>query len=202
MILTQHTRAISVLVILLGAMVAPSSAQLIVDIAPVGGNIVFTVSWSSVPGVFNGTWPSMDPATGAETNPSPWGTVESAQWDDVGDAFDVYNLSSALRAFGDTVDSVVSSPNGWGVIPDDDGVGTADDFLIFNTGGSIPSSGAFTLTVPGANIDKYNIGVHVNNPNATLTVVPEPSSLAFLGLLGVVATGWQWMRRRQVKANG
>ena len=104
-----------------------------------------------------------------------------------------------LRGFGDAVDGVVSNPNGWGVGPDEDAATNDDDVYIFNTlGAAIPSSGMFTLTVPGANIDKYNVGVFTNNPNATVTVVgvPEPSAFAFLGLIGVVASGWQWKKRR------
>lgn len=184
----------------------PAAAGLDITIEPSGGNVLWTVEWTDLTGAnpaANFAWGSMDPATGGSATPAPWGAIPQVFYTDVGDPFSATFLNGNSFGFGDGADGVVSNPNGWGVGPwYFPAAGVNDDWVfLFNTlGNPIPSAGMFTLTVPGANIDKYNVGVYTNNANATVTVsaVPEPSSFAFLGLISVVVAGWQWKKRPYV----
>lgn len=199
--------------LLLAALVAPlivhsSSAAVIITIQPSAdlADIVWSVSWDSLAG--NGTtplstfdWNAMDPATGGTEAVAPWGaTVRQVFWSNVGNPFGPLYMDGAMRGFGDGAGGVVSTPGGWGVGPDDDGVGVGDDLFIFNTllntTDPFPASGAFLLTIPGAHLANYNIGVHNSNPNVTITVtdtpfqsdIPEPGTMLLVGtaLLGLM----------------
>lgn len=204
MILIQRPRVfLSSLVILVSGLVTQSGAQLILDVAPSGNDVSFALSWDSLAGTIQRSgvfWSSMDATTGLTSNFSAWGTnPNDARWPHVGDYVDVFYDGGHFGGFGHGVDGVVSNPAGWGIVVDDDSGGPLefiDDIYIFTTTGAvIPPSGAFTLTVPGAHMDKFFPGTYTNNPNAIVSVVPEPSAIAFLSLIGVAVAGWQWKRK-------
>ena len=184
-------------------------------------DIVWTVSWDSLAGNdapdASWHWESMNPADGADVLDSSgdffpaWGDFRLQQaWNDVGDPFGPAYSGGFYKGFGDGFGGVVGSGD-WGVGPDDDhlnATGTApdvngDDLWIFSTvlttGDVFPTSGSFVLTVPGAHLANYNVGVYNHNPYVTIIVtdtphVPEPGTLV---LFGVAALGAYVIRRRR-----
>jgi hypothetical protein len=200
-------------------MLSNAQAGVIVTIQPSAdlNDIVWTVSWDSLAGNVvspTGTynWDAMDPATGAVIATAPWGSnVRQIAFVSIGDPFGVAYNNGGQQGFGDGVGGVSSSPADWGVGPNNNGVGTGDYLLIFNTllntTDPFPTSGSFVLTVPGANLSNYNIGTHTNDPNVSITVtdtpfsaVPEPSSLILLGIGCCSLCGYGLRRKRQQAA--
>jgi len=188
-----------------------ASAGVMVTIQPSAdlADIVWTVEWDSLAGAdgFSYTWDQMDPAVGSEVAAGPWGPDRlEIHWKNVGDPFSAVYVDGSLRGFGDGVGGVVGS-GPWGVGPDYDP--SRDDLYIFSTiltiGDVFPTSGSFVLTVPGAHLANYNIGVYEDNPNARITVtdtpygtapVPEPSTLGLV-VLGLAAVAYRKRRAGQ-----
>ncbi len=194
-----------------------AQADVIVLIQPSAdlNDIVWTVSWDSLDGAFTGSsfsWDAMNPADGTLAATTPWGSSRlQTVWGNVGSPFGGAYITGASRGFGDASGAVASSPGGWGVGPDNDGPGSGNELYIFSTvltiGDAFPTSGSFVLTVPGAYLANYNIGVYNNNSNATITVtdtphsgadpIPEPATLT---LLGLATLGGGIYRRRRKRA--
>lgn len=185
----------------------PAAATIIIHIEPGDESVIWTVSWDSYDGSSwhnDRKWKPMNPDTGElpdtgdDSTDFPWGAapiVPTRGWHNLGDVFTSVYKDGIMGAFGDGVNGVVSNESGWAVGADHDGSGN-DDVFIFRTAGPpwVPPSGRFTLTVPGANIDKYIVGEHIS-PHARISVVPEPSAFfLFLGVVGL-GTGWQWTRK-------
>jgi|GEM_PF-3349580 len=188
---------------------AAASAGVMVTIQPSAdlADIVWTVEWDSLAGIDDDlfvTMAQMDPGDGSVVTAGAWGPDRLApQWLNVGDPFaPTYDLGTE-GGFGDGVGGVVGS-GPWGVGADHDP--TSDDLVIFSTiltlGDVFPTSGSFVLTVPGAHLANYNIGVYEDNPNVRITVtdtpygtapVPEPSTVTLVAL-GLAAVAY---RRRQ-----
>ncbi len=70
-------------------------------------------------------------------------------------------------------------------------------YTVASYGGTL--SGEFaTLEIPAGDTISYGTGA---NSSVTLTVVPEPASVALLGACVVALMGWAWRRRWSASAN-
>jgi hypothetical protein len=165
-------------------------------------SVIFDIEYEISGTILASAFDAMDPATGATTDFSPYGTVGYQSWFDLGDVFDPKYGGGFDSAFFHGFNGVVSSDPNLGIAADQDGGGLDDLYLVATSTSYLASlqgtSGSFTLTLP-TGIDCFRPGNFVSNDGmGRISVVPEPSStMVVLSAALFVACG---SRRRRVTA--
>ena len=153
-----------------------------------GSSVVWSVTWNSLEGNF--AFPVIDlgfiePSTG-QYHGNYLEYQRQVGWDNVGNYLGPYFTGAGDYAYVDGWYGVESDTSGWLICPAGSTGVELERFYFGNRDlgyeAPFPTSGAFTLTLPGGKISDYNPGTYTSNPNVTITVIPEPASLTLLGL--------------------
>lgn len=177
---SKNLLATSLAVIWTFAATSDAAVSVIIQPGYDESSVVWTISWDSLEG--NTAFETsdlgfLDPETGL---PESGILIRYRQvgWQGVGDPFKSIYSQGDDYAWVDGYYGISSSPEGWGLCPDNDEGLTADDFYMFNRNLGLndpfPTSGSFFLTVPGSDIANYNLGNYNVNPNISIVVKSEP----------------------------